>query len=106
MEVLKTGNFNDLFPLIVKCERVVDKYGFSYGKDKDFCGSELEVLAADIKKHNWDKYPNISGTDYGVVCPVCGKFIPINIDRIPEKIIRDAQEFRFSDSNRGDKNDC
>ena len=44
MKVLKTGNFNDLFPLIVKCERVVDKYGFSYGNDKDFCGSELEVL--------------------------------------------------------------
>ena len=74
MKVIKVNDFSDVFPLRVTCKRVVDKYGFSYGHEKDFCGSELEVDAADIKKHEWFKWPVFEGTDYGVICPICKNF--------------------------------
>ena len=96
MKVIKENNFSDIFPIKVKCERVVDAYGFSYGKEKDFCGSELEVDVKDIKKHRWFKYPDYEGVDYGVVCPVCGKFVVIDKNKIPNKVSNDAEEIRLN----------
>lgn len=95
MKVIKENNYSDVFPMQIKCKRVVDKYGFAYGKEKDFCGSELEVDAEDIKKHGWDKYPDYSGTDYGVVCPVCGQFVVIDKNKIPKTVLNNAEEIRL-----------
>ena len=92
MKVVNKENFPHVFPMRIKCEFSKDANGYSYGKEKDFCGSELEVEAKDIKKHNYHKYPNISGIDFGVKCPVCKQFIVIGGDMIPEKIKRNAKE--------------
>lgn len=94
MKVVGESN-KKVFPMKVRCERIKDEYGFSYGREIDFCGKELEIEASDIRKHDWAKYPDIHGTDYGVVCPVCGKFIPIDRDRIPEYVLKDAEEIFF-----------
>lgn len=80
------------FPKQIQCKRIVDKYGFAYGKDHDFCGSVLEIDVEDIKKHKWFKYPDYKGVDYGVICPVCGKFVVVNENEIPNKVLRDAEE--------------
>lgn len=92
MKVIKENNFLNVFPMQIKCKRVTDEYGFAYGKEIDFCGSELEVGVEDIKKHKWFKYPDYKGIDYGVVCPICGKFIVINKKEIPKKILDNAEE--------------
>jgi len=89
MKVLVKGNYEHVFPMEVKCRRVVDKYGFDNGKEADFCGSVLEVDAEDIVKHPWEKYPDYSGVDFGVICPVCKRFVQIKTDSIP-KLIQDA----------------
>ena len=96
MKIVKKSMFSDIFPMKVKCERVVDEYHFSYGTEIDFCGSELEVDIDDIKKHSWEKYPDFKGTDYGVKCPVCGKFIAINKDKLPSYVIEHAEEIRLN----------
>ena len=92
MKVIEENRFSDIFPMKIKCKRVVDEYGFAYGKKNDFCGSELEIESGDIKKHKWSKYPDFSGTDYGVVCPICGQFIVIGEDVIPKYILKSAEE--------------
>lgn len=92
MKVVSENSFSDIFPMKIKCKRVVDRYGFAYGKENDFCGSELEIEADDIKKHKWQKYPDYSGTDYGVKCPICNQFIPISEDVIPKSILDKAEE--------------
>lgn len=92
MKVIKEGNYNGQFPMRVKCQRVVDIYGFAYGDDKDFCGSVVEIEATDIKKHKWTKYPDYSGTDYGLVCPVCGRFIVVDTKKISEQVLDSAEE--------------
>ena len=99
MKVIKVNNFTDVFPLRITCKRVIDKYCFSYGHEKDFCGSELEVDATDIKKHNWFKYPCFNGTDYGVICPICGNFIPVNVNEIPSKVRKEAEEISLNSKN-------
>jgi hypothetical protein len=86
MRVLNKNDFSDIFPMRVKCEKVVDIYGFSYGNEKDFCGSELEIDAEDIKRHDWFKYPCYKGTDYGVICPVCGKLVVVDTNKIPKRL--------------------
>ena len=96
MKVVKENRFSNIFPMLIVCKRVVDSYGFSYGKDKDFCGSEIEIEAEDIKKHGWFKYPDYEGVDYGIVCPVCGKFIVIDKDKIPDKVMNESEEIRLS----------
>lgn len=87
MKIISKGNFNNVFPMRIKCERVEDKYGFAYGDNKDFCGSELEIDENDIKKNEWSKYPDYEGTDYGVICPVCNKFIVIDKNKLPQTIL-------------------
>lgn len=89
MKIIKRKSF--LFPMNITCKRIVDKYGFAYGKEADFCGSILEIKENDIVKHEWFKYPDYSGTDYGVKCPVCGKFIVIDKDKLPDQIIKNAK---------------
>ena len=96
MKVVKENKFENIFPIKIKCRRVVDAYGFAYGKTNDFCGSELEVEVEDIKKHKWFKYPNYSGTDYGVRCPICNQFIPIKEEDIPKTIKERAEEIYLS----------
>ena len=91
MKIIKNNqNFDNVFPMTITCARVKDKYGFTYGAEVDFCGSELEIEASDIRRRDWQKYPDYSGTDYGIVCPVCGNFIPIDRDKIPQKIKDEA----------------
>lgn len=99
MKVIKKNNFPNIFPMRIKCERVVDKYGFSYGQQNDFCGSILEIEPKDIKKHKWHKYPDYKGVDYGVICPVCGKFIAINEQLIPKHILNNTQEVQLYTHN-------
>ena len=89
MKILKRG---DDWKLVVKCERVTDAYGFAYGNEADFCGSELEIEASDIRKHPWHKYPDYSGVDYGVRCPVCGNFIAVKEKLIPVNVRSAAKE--------------
>lgn len=96
MKVIKENNFSNIFPMKVICNRVVDKHGFSYGDEKNFCGSELEIIAEDIKRHKWFKYPDYKGFDYGVICPICGSFIVINQKEIPKKILDNAEEVKLN----------
>ena len=90
MKVIKENKFNNIFPMKVTCKKVLDEYGLSYGDDVNFCGSELEIEADDIKAHKWFKYPDYHGIDYGVICPVCGQFIVIDSKKIPEQILNKA----------------
>ena len=92
MKIISKKNYDHVFPMKIKCSQVRDEYGFSYGKVEDFCGSELEIDANDIKKHKWFKYPNYVGIDYGVLCPVCGKFIVIDAAELPNAILESAEE--------------
>lgn len=91
MRVIEKGT-GDVFPMRVKCQRVTDEYGFAYGDKVDFCGSTLEVEESDIKKHKWFKYPDYSGTDYGVLCPVCRQFVVMPENRIPARVKEAAEE--------------
>ena len=34
MKVIEENRFSDIFPMKIKCKRVVDEYGFTYGKKK------------------------------------------------------------------------
>lgn len=92
MKVIKQGNYNNAFPMEIECKRITDKYGFGYEDAKDYCGSLLEVVESDIKKHKWSKYPDYSGTDYGIICPVCGNFIVIEESKIPKNTLEQAEE--------------
>lgn len=96
MKVIERGNYENAFPMIVECKRVVDKYGFAYGDAKDFCGSKIEIEMEDIKKHKWDKYPDYKGIDYGFICPVCRKFVAIEQNTIPKKVLDEAEEIFFN----------
>lgn len=96
MKIIKTGKIANNFPMIIACKRVVDCYGFSYGKELDFCGTELEVEASDVRKHPWYKYPDYEGIDYGIICPVCGKFVPIDPELIPTQVKKTAAEVRLN----------
>ena len=91
MKIIKNNEkFDNVFPMTITCTCVADKYGFTYGSAVDFCGSELEIEAADIRRRDWQKYPDFSGTDYGVICPVCGNFVVIDRDNLPRKIKDEA----------------
>lgn len=96
MKILKKNDFCSVFPMEIKCERILDKYGLSYGEPKDFCGSELEISAEDIKRHDWFKYPDCEGIDYGVICPVCKRFIVIQTDKIPNVILENAESIKLN----------
>ena len=104
MKVLERNKSFGVFPMLVICQRVADKYGFSYGKENDFCGSKLEIEAEDIKSHDWDKYPDYHGTDYGVICPVCGQFVVIDEKLLPVSVMEKASKFRFSELRTGNEN--
>lgn len=95
MKILKENKSFGIFPMQVTCKRVEDKYGLAYGKENDFCGSELEINADDIKAHEWDKYPNLQGIDYGVVCPVCKQFIAIDKEVLPLCVMEQAEKVRL-----------
>ena len=92
MKVIKENKVPNAFPRRITCRRVVDMYGFDYGREYDFCGSELEIDADDVKKHSWSKYPDYSGIDYGVICPICGQFIVVDKDYIPRYVLDSAVE--------------
>lgn len=98
MKVLEQHNaVEKCFPMIVTCQRVTDEYGFGYGNEKDFCGSVLEIESTDIVKHKWSKYPDYSGIDYGVICPVCKKFVVVDKNILPKAIIDNAKEILLKD---------
>lgn len=94
MKVLQMGT--GVFPMEVRCEQIKDEYGFCYGNKVDFCGSLLEIDAEDICSHKWEKYPDMSGTDYGIICPVCGNFIMIPAKNIPERVKKCAPAIRIN----------
>jgi hypothetical protein len=98
MKIIKENSkFENVFPMRITCKQIRDKYGFTYGDAVDFCGSELEIEAEDIKKHGWEKYPNYSGTDYVVVCPICKSFIMIDEKLLPQKVKDNAESVRCRD---------
>lgn len=92
MKILERRNehIDNVFPMRCKCHYQKDVFGLGYGDAKDYCGSELEINASDIVKHPYSKYPNISGDDYGYVCPVCKHFIPIDTKNIPVEVMYNA----------------
>ena len=94
MRVIKKNNFT--FPMRIICKRVVAVDGGCYGKEEDYCHSVLEVEVEDIKKHSWYVYGIGGGTDYGVICPVCGKFIVIDKSTIPKTVLNNAEEIRLN----------
>lgn len=96
MKVLRRNNYEHVFPMEVTCRQVVDENGFTNGNKADYCGSLLEVVAEDIKKHSWHKYPDYSGVDYGVICPVCGCFTAIDENTIPQTIKETCEEISLS----------
>lgn len=96
MKVIEENRSFGVFPMQIECKRVTDKYGFSYGKENDFCGSKLEIEASDIKAHDWEKYPDYKGTDYGVICPVCGQFVMIDAKNVPESVAKTAEKIRLN----------
>lgn len=83
---------NNVFPMQIRC-----KHTYGYGKPIDFCGRKLEIEANDIVKHLWFKYPDSSGVDYGVVCPVCGMFVGLDEDKIPNHVKKTAPEVSIRD---------
>lgn len=91
MKILKRNNGSP-FTIRVTCAYKKDGYGFSYGEKADYCGSELEAEKNDIKRHPWYKYPEITGVDYGVICPVCGMFVTIPGKDIPAYVKDNAGE--------------
>ena len=93
MKITK-NNILKTFPMRVTCKVVYDEFGFHYGEEDDYCRSELEIYADDIVKREWSKYPNFKGTDYGVVCPLCGSFIVIDTTDIPKYILDNAKDFK------------
>ena len=100
MKVLEQHNtVEKCFPMIVTCHRVTDEYGFGYGEEKDFCGSVLEVESTDIVKHKWFKYPNYNGEDYGVVCPVCKKFVVVDKNILPKAVVANSKSPILSNLN-------
>lgn len=100
MKILKRNENFGVFPMTITCKRVVDIYGFAYGEKNDFCGSELEIESSDIKKHEWSKYPDYSGVDYGVVCPVCNQFVVVDEKVIPKLVKESADKILLSDIGR------
>ena len=94
MKILERKNehISNVFPIKCKCHYQKDGYNLRYGDAKDYCGSELEIDASDIVKHPYSRYPNISGDDYGYICPVCKHFIPIDIKNIPVEVMYNAPE--------------
>lgn len=82
MKILEEG-FGETWSLKVKCECLKDKEGLTYDRDKEHCGSLLEVDKEDITLNHWEKFRN-EGYDYIVICPKCGCRLWIDPDRIPE----------------------
>ena len=108
MKVIEEHFFDETFPMIITCRQSKDEYGFTYGEKKDFCGSVLEINAEDIKSHLYFKYPNLDGVDYGVICPVCGRFITVDKTKLPEFVINHAESIRLAENDnykKGMKND-
>lgn len=95
MKIIENNSGKNSFPRRVTCEVVCDRYGYTYGNKNDFCGSILEIEVSDIKKHEWSKYPDYKGVDYGVICPVCGKFIMLDSDSLNSIIKSEAPEVVF-----------
>ncbi len=87
---------NPVFPMQVKCERVTDEYGLGYGPAINFCGRMLEIEQSDVKKHKWFKYPNMTGADYGVICPCCKQFVVIPPEKLPQYVKDKAEEILLS----------
>lgn len=97
MKVIKKNNFSNIFPMRIICKRVVDADGGCYGKEEDYCHSELEIDKEDIKKHLYSVgWAGRHGVDYGVICPLCGKFIVIDKNMIPETVLNNAEEIRLN----------
>jgi len=93
MKVISVGNHSHVFPMRVICKQVTDEYGFSYGDAVDFCGSELEIEASDIRKRSWYKYPETCGEDYGITCPICKGFVPIKKKLLPKFVLENAEPY-------------
>lgn len=88
---------SSIFPMKVRCEHKVDKDGLSYGNKPDFCGRLLEIEESDVKKHPWFKYPDDSGVDYGIICPVCHMFTPLDENMLPRHVKERAREVSLRD---------
>ena len=94
MKIIETKqeHITNMFPMKVNCHYNADAYGFGYGDKKDYCGSVVEINASDICKHPYFKYPDISGVDYGYICPVCKHFVVIPSKDIPVEVMHAAPE--------------
>ncbi len=83
MKIISEGHGED-WSLKIKCECVLDNFGFSYDSDKEHCGSILEIDKDDVMTREWFKYPDLEGTDYVVVCPKCQCCLYLNPSLLPD----------------------
>lgn len=93
MKIIENNSHKSDFPRRVTCEFARDKDGYYYDEHNSYCGSILEIVAADIKKHHWRKYDE-GGTSYVVVCPVCGCWIEIDANTLNSNIKANAEEIQ------------
>lgn len=89
MKVIKEP---EKFKLTVVCKQIRDKFGYVWGSEEDYCGATLEVETTDIFKREWNKYSE-KGVDYGVKCPICGSFIPVQ--NVPNYVKITAKEWNM-----------
>ena len=85
MKVLSRGNYNN---------RKTSNCSYDYGKEIDYCGSDLEIDEYDIVVHDWSSC-GLQGRNYGIICPVCDKFIELDRSKIPEKILQNAKSVTY-----------
>lgn len=91
MKVIRQGS-GENWTMQVLCETTHDEYGFTRDADKEHCKSILEINKDDVKAHPWFKYPDYSGIDYTVICPVCGCEVCLDESKIPSYVIKLAKD--------------
>lgn len=91
MKIKEEGN-GENWSLTIKCETTKDKYGLDWDGDKEHCGSVLEIDKNDIICKPWQKYPDLEGVDYVIVCPKCKCRILIHPDLLPDWVKRLARD--------------
>ena len=90
------------FPMKIKCRNNFYKHYPGICKTdfalKKPCKSVLEINEHDVKAHSFKlitlppyEMKEYSIIAYGVICPVCGEFIVLNENKIPNAIKEKAQ---------------
>ena len=106
---IKEEGYGENWSLTIKCETTKDEYGLDWDGDKEHCHSVLEIDKNDIIYKPWQKYPDLEGADYIVICPKCKCKIAIDPKLLPDwvkRLARDKREItenakQYTDDERG-----